>query len=116
MSMESYHHAWLAAHPDRTEGWLRDRLAEGFDVHHLDGDHSNDDPLNLVLIEHLDHMRVHGMPGNRLLALRTLLYGGAAGGSMRDWKATDQYKRDRERVASKRVRRLERLDRLELLP
>lgn len=36
-------------------------LRDGFDVHHLDGDHSNDDPANLALIEHTDHMRLHGM-------------------------------------------------------
>ena len=33
---------------------------EGFDVHHIDGDHDNNDPDNLVLIEHADHFRLHG--------------------------------------------------------
>lgn len=65
--LQSYHLAWLAFHIDRTEGWLRDRLADGFDVHHLDGDHANDEPLNLVLIEHADHMRLHGMTGGHRL-------------------------------------------------
>ena len=68
--MTPYQAAWLRGHPDRTEAWLRDRLAEGFDVHHLDSDHSNNDPANLVLIEHLDHMRIHRAPGNRLEAKR----------------------------------------------
>lgn len=36
-------------------------LIEGFDIHHRDGDHSNNSPDNLVLIEHIDHMRLHGM-------------------------------------------------------
>ena len=58
--MNSYHRAWLTAHLDRTEAWLRERLAEGFDIHHLDGNHSTNDPANLVLIEHVDHMRLHG--------------------------------------------------------
>lgn len=56
---QSYHHAWLTAHPDRSIQWLRDRLADGFQVHHVDGDHSNDDPLNLILIEGVDHLRLH---------------------------------------------------------
>lgn len=59
----SHHAAWLAAHPGRSAEWLAERLADGFHVHHLDGDHGNDDPANLVLIEAADHMRLHGMPG-----------------------------------------------------
>lgn len=35
-------------------------MLNGFDVHHLDGDHGNNDPANLVLIEHSDHMMLHG--------------------------------------------------------
>lgn len=58
--MEEYHAVWLADHPNRTEDWLRQRLAEGFDIHHLDCDHSNNAPSNLVLIEHVDHLRLHG--------------------------------------------------------
>jgi hypothetical protein len=30
-------------------------------VHHIDGNHSNDEPANLVLIEGTDHLRLHGM-------------------------------------------------------
>ncbi len=58
--MQIYHHIWLEAHPERSEEWLKDRLKDGFDVHHIDGDHSNDDPKNLALIEASDHMRMHG--------------------------------------------------------
>jgi len=57
--MNSYHYAWLSVHPHRTEEWLADRLKDGFDVHHMDGDHSNDDPLNLILIDGADHMMLH---------------------------------------------------------
>src|SRR5215472_8535600 len=57
--LQTYHWAWLAAHPERSERWLRDRLADGFDVHHADGDHFNNDPDNLVLIEVTDHAKVH---------------------------------------------------------
>ena len=65
--MEAYHFAWLAAHPDRSEDWLKARLYEGFDIHHMDGDHENNEIDNLVLIEHLDHMRLHSLPHNRLV-------------------------------------------------
>lgn len=60
MPLESYHYAWLSNHPDRTEEWLKERLADGFDVHHLDRRHNNDTPSNLVLMEAHDHMRLHG--------------------------------------------------------
>lgn len=113
MTMESYHVAWLSAHPDRAEGWLRDRLAEGFDVHHLDGNHANDDPSNLVLIEHLDHMRIHGLPGNRIQAVSRSVNGPAG---KKDWRRTAQYREDRARVAAKRAAQLARLDKIELLP
>lgn len=58
--MKPHHRAWLDAHPHRTAEWLAFRIAEGFDVHHLDGEHDNNNPENLVLIEHTDHMMVHG--------------------------------------------------------
>jgi hypothetical protein len=55
-----YHLVWLASHPERSEQWLRDRLKDGFDIHHLDGNHDNNEAQNLVLIEHTDHMALHG--------------------------------------------------------
>lgn len=58
--LKPYHLAWLSVRPNRTEAWLIAALLDGFDVHHLDGDHSNNDPANLVLIEHSDHMMLHG--------------------------------------------------------
>lgn len=57
--LQPYHHAWLGAHPERSETWLRARLKDGFDVHHLDGDHANNDPLNLILIDSADHLMLH---------------------------------------------------------
>lgn len=57
--MKEYHYIWLEAHPDRTEVWLRDKLIDGFDIHHLDHDHDNNSPDNLVLMEHRDHFMVH---------------------------------------------------------
>lgn len=57
--MQSYHLVWLEAHPHRTAEWLRERLADGFHVHHVDGDHSNDDPRNLILIDGADHLMLH---------------------------------------------------------
>lgn len=58
--LQSYHYAWLSEHPYRSEEWLKAKLVEGFDIHHLDGNHDNNDPANLVLIEHSDHMMLHG--------------------------------------------------------
>ena len=41
--LQPHHAAWLAAHPHRDRRWFRARLRDGFDVHHLDGDHDNND-------------------------------------------------------------------------
>lgn len=69
--MQPYHYAWLSNHPERSEEWLKERLKDGFDVHHMDGDRTNNDPLNLCLVEHLDHMRLHNNPlANRLEAAK----------------------------------------------
>lgn len=57
--LEEYHHVWLAYHPERTEEWLLRMLREGFHLHHVDGDHANNDNLNLVLIEGGDHFLIH---------------------------------------------------------
>lgn len=54
-----HHAAWLQAHPERTLEWLKARIADGFQIHHLDGNGQNDDPGNLVLIEWRDHVMVH---------------------------------------------------------
>ncbi len=59
--LEPYHYVWLGSHPDRTEAWLRERLADGFHVHHVNGNHEDNDPDNLALMEGVDHLRLHGM-------------------------------------------------------
>lgn len=35
-------------------------IAAGFEVHHIDANRENDHPDNLVLIEAIDHARLHG--------------------------------------------------------
>jgi hypothetical protein len=57
--VQEYHRVWLEAHPERSEEWLSDRLKDGFDIHHLDGNHSNNDPINLILIDGADHLMLH---------------------------------------------------------
>lgn len=57
--LTNYQNVWLSAHPERSSEWLIERLKDGFDIHHLDGDHENNDPSNLVLIECGDHMMLH---------------------------------------------------------
>lgn len=60
--LEPYHLAWLAAHPKRSEQWLRDHLADGFQVHHIDKNPDNHEDKNLILIEGQDHLSIfHGM-------------------------------------------------------
>lgn len=54
-----HHQAWLDAHPHRTATWLRSMVADGFDVHHVDGNRENNDSTNLVLIERRDHSLLH---------------------------------------------------------
>lgn len=69
MALRPYHLAWLSIHPERTAEWLSARLADGFDIHHMDGDHLNDEPENLALVESGDHLRVHNRGGfRRILA------------------------------------------------
>lgn len=57
--MKDHHRAWLECHPHRSEEWLLQKLAEGFDVHHVDGNHENNAYSNLVLIEGSDHFMLH---------------------------------------------------------
>lgn len=54
-----YHWAWLSAHPERSEEWLRRHMRDGFDIHHVDGDKQNNSPNNLVLIDGADHLMLH---------------------------------------------------------
>ena len=72
MSKDQYH-VWLTAHPEKDAEWLSQAMHAGFEIHHIDGDHYNNDPANLVLIEHNDHMRLHG--------------GGLQTGTKRDWES-----------------------------
>lgn len=58
--MKEYHKNWLAAHPHRSEEWFKDKMKDGFDIHHMDGNPANNDPSNLVMIEAADHMELHG--------------------------------------------------------
>ncbi len=69
--MEPHHLAWLAAHPYRSRNWLEERLNDGFHVHHLDGNHGNNAPENLVLIEGGDHIRLHSNVLRRPLNIGT---------------------------------------------
>ena len=62
-----YHWIWLEAHPDKTAKWLAGMMRTGFDIHHLDHDHTNNEPGNLILVEHCDHFMLHsgGRPMKR---------------------------------------------------
>lgn len=71
--LQPYHYAWLSAHPERSKDWLRFMMRAGFDIHHLDGDHDNNTADNLVLIEHRDHMRLHGMRGKGRIEMQHVM-------------------------------------------
>lgn len=85
--MKSYHEVWLDSHPHRSHEWLADKLRDGFDVHHLDGNHANDDPDNLVLIEAADHMMLHGGRLMRRLGGPGRKTDGATREAARYWRA-----------------------------
>ena len=57
--LQPYHYAWLSAHPERTEEWLRNKLSEGFQIHHINKIHEDNHPNNLILIEQGDHFLLH---------------------------------------------------------
>lgn len=59
MKKQIHQTVWLHSHPHRTEEWLQRISAEGFEIHHIDGDHDNNQPDNLVLVEWVDHDRLH---------------------------------------------------------
>jgi HNH endonuclease len=71
MSSRKHWDAWLEFHPNRDVEWLRRMIVEGFDVHHLDANRSNNHPDNLVLIESSDHMRLHGLFGIQRKTMNT---------------------------------------------
>jgi len=97
--MEHYHNVWLGHHPNRTVDWLRERLKDGFGIHHIDGDHENNAPENLVLLDWTDHRMIHAgkkskivvkpklppRPTSAHMALGKLCYTGAMQGS--NWRA-----------------------------
>lgn len=58
--MEESHIVWLKHHGVEPE-FLMQAVLNGFEIHHLDGDHDNNDPLNLVLIYDKDHYQLHGI-------------------------------------------------------
>ena len=60
MSNANKHHlVWLEAHPCRDSAWLCFMIKNGMDIHHIDGNHDNNDSSNLILIEAQDHMMLH---------------------------------------------------------
>lgn len=66
-NLTSYHLVWLSAHPQRSAEWLKAHIADGFQVHHVNGDHTNESPDNLVLIDGNDHLAiVHAKPALRV--------------------------------------------------
>lgn len=95
--MKAHHLAWLDAHPERTMEWLKRMMFEGFQVHHIDGDNSNNEPSNLALIESVDHMRLHGLLGLVCLDVRAAA---SKGGKTRMSKMSKAELRKHQQAAS----------------
>lgn len=70
--MKDYHQVWLSVHPERTAHWLKERLIDGFDIHHIDGNKNNNHPSNLVLIECSDHLMIHGGRVSRIKKVKKI--------------------------------------------
>lgn len=111
-ALKPHQKAWLEAHPQRSEAWLLERFADGFDVHHLDANRANNDPANLILVEMSDHMRLHGLGFDPVRALEArkrkvedpaLIYGLLASGVDLDAIAKATYIRG-GRTSSRMVR------------
>lgn len=83
---------------------MRDRLRDGFDVHHIDGDSRNDKDSNLVLIEASDHMMLHFV-GRQLSRVRSNL----VPRSERPTLAPKPDKAERDYVSEKTLRRRQRM-------
>lgn len=54
-----YRAVWLRAHPYVNATWLDDKIKEGFNLHHVDGNRQNNTADNLLLIFGPDHHRLH---------------------------------------------------------
>lgn len=103
VNLRPHHFAWLMAHPERTSAWLIARILDGFHVHHLDANHDNNDPDNLVLMDGVDHMRMHGMPFSAMemrKAQRSI--NGQKGGRARAEKLSPRRRKQIARKAAKK--------------
>jgi hypothetical protein len=69
--LKEHHRKWLESHTGRTEEWLAEKLMDGFDIHHIDGNCENNDAENIVLIECSDHLLLHGGRLSRIGPVRT---------------------------------------------
>ena len=58
--MKEHHKAYLSKQ-NMTEAFFKEALYNGFDIHHIDGDHDNNEPDNLIMIYSSDHMLLHGV-------------------------------------------------------
>ncbi len=60
-SLTTTQKAWLTKHPNVSQQWLVGAQSEGFELHHIDCNHDNDSPDNILLIFGRDHKYIHGI-------------------------------------------------------
>ena len=44
-------------------------IPDGYEIHHIDGDRSNDNADNLIALSHEDHVRVHMATANKAVKI-----------------------------------------------
>ena len=59
MTNKEYRKVWCDKH-GLSEDFAKECAAVGFEIHHVDGNRSNNDPSNLVMIYRGDHIYIHG--------------------------------------------------------
>ena len=96
-----YHQIFIDAHPELglTE------VPEGWDIHHKNGDHSDNHPDNLQLMTHSDHLSLHhkGIPNPKVSKAQKGIPKPKTSESLRGRKLSEEHKENLRIAWTKRV-------------